>query len=82
MDNDKLSWSAQWLSTAGQTHPWTVLAPRSASNGSTTAATAVLAKPAEVRLLLPAESRASASLRRGLRRSAAFCVGCGAALRR
>ena len=25
MDNDKLNWIAKWLSSAGQTHPWTVL---------------------------------------------------------
>ena len=25
MDNDKLDWIAKWLSSAGQSHPWTVL---------------------------------------------------------
>lgn len=25
LDSDKLSWFAKWLSTSGQTHPWTVL---------------------------------------------------------
>ena len=25
MDSDKLNWIAKWLSSAGQSHPWTVL---------------------------------------------------------
>ena len=82
MDSDKLSWFAKWLSTAGQTHPWTVMRAKECLEWVDDGGyERVLAKPAEVPLLLPAGvARFCMRCGAGCGASAAFCVGCGAAL--
>ena len=70
MDSDKLSWFAKWLSTAGQTHPWTVLRAKECLEWVDDGGyERVLAKPAEVPLRAAGGHRALLhALRRGLRR--------------
>jgi len=82
MDSDKLSWFAKWLSTAGQTHPWTVLRAKECLEWVDDGGyERVLAKPAEIPLVLPAGvARFCMRCGAGCGASAAFCVGCGAAL--
>lgn len=66
MDSDKLSWFAKWLSTAGSSHPWTVLRAKECMGWVDEGGyQRVLDAPQEVPLLLPA----------GVRR---FCMHCGA----
>ena len=82
MDNDKLNWIAKWLSTVGQSHPWTVLRANQfltwVDGGGYEK---VLAAPHEIPLLLPAGvKRFCAKCGGGLAGYEAFCPGCGGAV--
>lgn len=82
LDSDKLSRVAKWLSTMGQTHPWTVLRANQflswIDGGSYEK---VLANPQEVPLLLPpGVSRFCQSCGFGLAGAEDFCPGCGTRL--
>jgi Zn-dependent protease with chaperone function len=82
MDNDKLNWIAKWLSTVGQSHPWTVLRANQfltwVDGGGYEK---VLAAPHEIPLLLPAGvKRFCAKCGGGLAGHEAFCPGCGGAV--
>jgi Zn-dependent protease with chaperone function len=80
LDSDKLSWIAKWLSTVGQTHPWTVLrANQLLAWIDAGDYEKVLAAPQEVPLQLPAGvKRFCARCGCGLAGHEAFCPGCGA----
>jgi Zn-dependent protease with chaperone function len=80
MDSDKLSWIAKWLSTVGQSHPWTVLrAKQLLAWVDAGEYERVLAAPHEVALQLPAGvKRFCAACGCGLAGHEAFCPGCGA----
>lgn len=79
LDSDKLSWFAKWLSTSGQTHPWTVLrAQQCLAWVDERGYERVLAAPGEVEPLRPAGiARYCTHCGTGLASSAAFCTGCG-----
>jgi len=79
MDNDKLSWFAKWLSSAGQTHPWTVLRAKECLRWVDDGGyQQVLDAPHEAALLLP-EGVKLFCMRcgQGLSGDEAFCTGCG-----
>ena len=79
MDSDKLSWFAKWMSTAGQTHPWTVLrAKESLAWVDDQGYQRVLDAPHELPMQLPAGvTRFCAHCGAGLGGTEAFCPGCG-----
>lgn len=79
LDSDKLSRIAKWLSTMGQTHPWTVLrANQFLAWIDSGAYEKVLAAPADVPLLLPAGvGRYCPQCGFGLAGPESFCPGCG-----
>jgi Zn-dependent protease with chaperone function len=79
MDSDKLSWFAKWISTAGQTHPWTVLRAKECLSWVDDGGyQRVLDAPAEVPLLLPpGVARFCVHCGAGCAASAAFCTKCG-----
>jgi len=79
MDNDKLSWFAKWLSTAGQTHPWTVLRAKMCLEWVDEGGyQQVLDAPHEAALLLPEGVKAFCmKCGQGLSGNEAFCTGCG-----
>lgn len=79
MDNDKLSWFAKWLSTAGQTHPWTVLRAKEClawvDEGGYQK---VLDAPNEAALLLPEGVKMFCrTCGHGLTGEEKFCTSCG-----
>jgi Zn-dependent protease with chaperone function len=79
LDSDKLSWLAKWLSSAGQTHPWTVLRANQLlawidSGGYEQ----VLRSPREVSVQLPPGVKSFCNqCGRPLLGAEAFCPGCG-----
>jgi Zn-dependent protease with chaperone function len=79
MDNDKLNWIAKWLSSAGQSHPWTVLrANQFLSWVDDGGYEQVLKAPDVVPLLLPeGVKRFCSRCGYGLAGPEAFCPGCG-----
>ena len=79
MDNDKLSWFAKWLSTAGQTHPWTVLRAKMCLEWVDAGGyQQVLDAPHEAALLLPEGVKVFCmKCGQGLSGEEAFCTGCG-----
>ena len=82
MDSDKLTRIAKWLSTVGQTHPWTVLrANQFLSWVDGGEYERVLAAPGDMPLLLPAGvKRFCPRCGGGLAGHEAFCPGCGGAV--
>jgi Zn-dependent protease with chaperone function len=82
LDSDKLSWIAKWLSSAGQTHPWTVLrAHQLLSWVDAGGYEQVLAEPDAMPLLLPEGVKCfCARCGYGLGGHEAFCPGCGKAV--
>ena len=79
MDSDKLTWIAKWLSSAGQTHPWTVLrANQLLSWVDSGGYEQVLAEPDVVPPLLPEGVRMfCVRCGYGLGGQESFCPGCG-----
>jgi Zn-dependent protease with chaperone function len=82
MDNDKLDWIAKWLSSAGQSHPWTVLRANQfltwIDDGGYEQ---VLAAPSVAPLVLPSGvKRFCPRCGYGLAGPESFCPGCGNAV--
>jgi Zn-dependent protease with chaperone function len=82
LDTDKLSWLAKWLSTSGQTHPWTVLRANQLLGWIDAGSyEQVLRTPQQAPLQLPPGVKLFCTqCGRPLGGAEAFCPGCGAKL--
>ena len=79
MDSDKLSWFAKWLSTSGQTHPWTVLRAKECLGWIDDGGyQRVLESPRGAPIALPAGvKRFCMHCGQGQSGTEAFCTACG-----